>query len=85
MQDLKKLMKLKARYPEIWENIEKHRDDRKTIYKEIFKLAKSQRHPSKSYKRTTGFLGMSLLFSCIFPKCVEVWILSENVAGDGVR
>ena len=40
--NLKKLMKLKARYPEIWENIEKHRNDRKTIYKEIFRLAKSQ-------------------------------------------
>ncbi len=40
--NLKKLTNLKARYPEIWINIEKHRNDRKTIYKEIFTLAKSQ-------------------------------------------
>ena len=40
--NLKKLTNLKARYPEIWINIEKHRNDRKTVYKEIFTLAKSQ-------------------------------------------
>tara|TARA_B110000116_G_C16715614_1_gene526623 strand:- start:318 stop:923 length:606 start_codon:yes stop_codon:yes gene_type:complete len=40
--NLKKLTHLKARHPEIWEIIEKHRIDRKTIYKDIFKLAKLQ-------------------------------------------
>ena len=40
--NLKKLTHLKARYPDIWEIIENHRNDRKTIYKSIFTLAKSQ-------------------------------------------
>tara|TARA_B100000953_G_C17913440_1_gene388337 strand:- start:80 stop:685 length:606 start_codon:yes stop_codon:yes gene_type:complete len=40
--NLKKLTHLKARHPDIWEIIEKHRNDRKTIYKDIFTLAKSQ-------------------------------------------
>ena len=40
--NLKKLTYIKARHPHIWEIIEQHRLDRKAIYMEIFKLAKSQ-------------------------------------------
>ena len=40
--NLKKLTHLKVRHPDIWEVIEIHRNDRKTIYKDIFTLAKSQ-------------------------------------------
>ena len=40
--NLKKLTYIKARHPQIWDMIEQHRLDRKTIYMEIFKLAKSQ-------------------------------------------
>ncbi len=42
--NLKRLMYLKARYPDIWEIIEEYRFNRKTIYSEIFSLAKSQRY-----------------------------------------
>tara|TARA_A100001011_G_C14236901_1_gene811427 strand:+ start:703 stop:1302 length:600 start_codon:yes stop_codon:yes gene_type:complete len=45
--NLKKLTYIKARHPQVWDIIEKHRLDRKTVYMEIFKLAKSQ-----SYLRT---------------------------------
>ena len=40
--NLKKLTYIKARHPQIWDIIEQHRLDRKTIYVEIFKLAESQ-------------------------------------------
>ena len=40
--NLQKLTHLKARYPNIWEIIEKYRLDRKNIYKQIFTLAQSQ-------------------------------------------
>ena len=42
--NLKRLMYLKTRYPDIWEIIEEYRFNRKTIYSEIFSLAKSQRY-----------------------------------------
>ena len=40
--NLQKLTYLKARYPDIWEIIEKYRLDRKNIYNQIFSLAKTQ-------------------------------------------
>ena len=40
--NLKKLIYLKARYPDIWRIIERYRLDRKNIYSQIFILAKAQ-------------------------------------------
>ena len=40
--NLQKLTYLKARYPDIWEIIEKYRLDRKNIYNQVFNLAQTQ-------------------------------------------
>ena len=40
--NLQKLTYLKARYPDIWETIEKYRLDRKNIYNQVFNLAQTQ-------------------------------------------
>ena len=40
--NLKKLIYLKSRYPEIWDIIEEYRLERKNIYVDIFSLAKKQ-------------------------------------------
>ena len=40
--NLKKLIYLKSRYPEIWNIIEEYRLERKNIYVDIFSLAKKQ-------------------------------------------
>ena len=40
--NLKKLIYIKSRYPEIWDIIEEYRLERKNIYVDIFSLAKKQ-------------------------------------------
>ena len=49
----KKLTYIKARHPHIWEIIEQHRLDRKAIYMEIFKLAKSQSYLRSNLEPST--------------------------------
>jgi len=51
--NLKKLTYIKARHPHIWEIIEQHRLDRKAIYMEIFKLAKSQSYLRSNLEPST--------------------------------
>ena len=46
--NLKKLTYLKARYPDIWEVIEKYRLDRKNIYNQVFNLAQTQGYLRKN-------------------------------------
>jgi len=46
--NLKKLTYLKARYPDIWEIIEKYRLDRKNIYNQVFNLAQTQGYLRKN-------------------------------------
>ena len=51
--NLKKLTYIKARHPHLWEIIEQHRLDRKAIYMEIFKLAKSQSYLRSNLEPST--------------------------------
>ena len=51
--NLKKLTYIKARHPNIWEIIEQYRLDRKSIYMEIFKLAKSQSYLRNNLEPST--------------------------------
>jgi len=72
--NLQKLTYLKARYPDIWEIIEKYRLDRKNIYNQIFNLAKTQGYLRKNLDPEV----CAALFINIFNSTFQPEFMNDN-------
>ena len=84
--NLKKLTYIKARHPQIWDLIEKHRLDRKTIYIEIFKLAKSQSYLRKDLEPSIcASIYMNIVNSTFQPEFLNNNKLELNETIDHLR
>ena len=84
--NLKKLTYIKARHPQIWDLIEKHRLDRKTIYIEIFKLAKSQSYLRKDLEPSIcASIYMNIVNSTFQPEFLNNNELELNETIDHLR
>ena len=84
--NLKKLTYIKARHPHIWEIIEQHRLDRKAIYMEIFKLAKSQSYLRSNLEPSTcASIYMNVINSTFQPDFLNNNELELNETIDHLR
>ena len=72
--NLKKLTYLKSRYPEIWKLIEKHRQERKEIFFEIFKLSKKKGYLKDSLDPSVS----ASLFMNIINSTFQPEFMSDN-------
>lgn len=84
--NLKKLTYIKARHPQVWDIIEQHRLDRKTIYMEIFKLAKSQSYLRSDLEPSTcASIYMNIINSTFQPDFLNSNELELNQTIDHLR
>lgn len=84
--NLKKLTYIKARHPQVWDIIEQHRLDRKTIYMEIFKLAKSQSYLRNDLEPSTcASIYMNVINSTFQPDFLNSNELELNQTIDHLR
>ena len=84
--NLKKLTYIKVRHPQIWNIIEQHRLDRKTIYVEIFTLAKSQSYLRKDLEPSTcASIYMNIINSTFQPDFLNNNELELNETIDHLR
>ena len=84
--NLKKLTYINARHPQVWDIIEQHRLDRKTIYMEIFKLAKSQSNLRSDLEPSTcASIYMNIINSPFQPDFLNSNELELNQTIDHLR